>query len=306
MYNHHLDTYIEVAETGSFSKAAQKLYITTVSVMNQMNALEKHIGVKLFNRTNRGVTLTEAGESIYRDAKKMIADSDEAIARARQIAGQEQSVIRIGTSVLRPCRRLIDLWTKADSGKSSIRIKIVPFDDDPASLSAMMNSLGQDIDCFISPCDSNAWKRSYGVLPLTSSRCCIAMSRRHPLSKKTMLHWSDLDGQTLLLLKEGSSAFLDQMRREILADHPGVRIQDLPNYYDMEVFNDLERRDCLMEVPDVWTDVHPSIATIPMDWNYEMPFSIVYARKPSRAFEEFLSILTETRRRSPGGSSATR
>lgn len=47
MYNPQLDTFIEVADSGSFSKAAERMYITPVSVMNQVNALEKRIGVPL-------------------------------------------------------------------------------------------------------------------------------------------------------------------------------------------------------------------------------------------------------------------
>ena len=158
MYNPQINTLIQVADAGSFSKAADKMYITPVSVMNQINALEKRIGVKLFERTNQGVELTEAGKSIYHDAQKMIDASERAIARARQIAGVDQVVIRIGTSILRPCKRLIDLWTKADDGTQPFQIKIVPFEDDPASIAAMMKSLGNEIDCFVGPCDSVAWK----------------------------------------------------------------------------------------------------------------------------------------------------
>lgn len=141
MYNPQLDTFIEVADSGSFSKAAERMYITPVSVMNQVNALEKRIGVPLFARTNRGVRLTEAGRSFYSDAKRMIAASDEAIERARKIAGKNQHVIRIGTSILRPCKRLLDLWSRAGGGQN-FQIRIVPFGDDPAGMASMLKSLG--------------------------------------------------------------------------------------------------------------------------------------------------------------------
>ena len=47
MYNRELITFIAVADQGSFLKAAQELYITPASVMNQMNKLERIIGAKL-------------------------------------------------------------------------------------------------------------------------------------------------------------------------------------------------------------------------------------------------------------------
>ena len=228
MYNPQIETLVQVADAGSFSKAAEKMYITSVSVMNQMNTLEKRIGVKLFERTNQGVELTEAGQSIYHDAKQIIAASEAAIERARKIAGVEQPVIRIGTSILRPCKRLIDLWAKADDGAQSFQIKVVPFEDDPASISAMMKSLGNEIDCFVGPCDSVSWKKSYSIYPLGICKCCIAVSRRHRLSKRKALCWDDMAGETLILVKRGQSSVVDRMRDEIETSHPDIRIVDTP------------------------------------------------------------------------------
>lgn len=288
MYNPQIETLIEVADLGSFSKAAEKMYITSVSIMNQINSLEKRVGVKLFERTNQGVTLTEAGQSFYHDARQIIAASDAAIQKARQIAGIEQSIIRIGTSIMRPCKRLMDLWTSVDNGTQPFQIKIIPFEDDPASISAMLKSLGNEIDCFVGPCDSATWKKSYSIFPLGICKCCIAVSRRHRLAKKNCLDWSDMEGETLMLVKRGESSILDRMREEIENTHPGIQIVDSPNFYDMEAFNACEQHGYMMEVPDTWAEIHPSIVTIPVKWDYELPFGVIYAQKPSRAFEQFI------------------
>ncbi len=288
MYNPQIETLIEVADLGSFSKAAEKMYITSVSIMNQINSLEKRVGVKLFERTNQGVTLTEAGQSFYHDARQIIAASDAAIQKARQIAGIEQSIIRIGTSIMRPCKRLMDLWTSVDNGTQPFQIKIIPFEDDPASISAMLKSLGNEIDCFVGPCDSATWKKIYSIFPLGICKCCIAVSRRHRLAKKNCLDWSDMEGETLMLVKRGESSILDRMREEIENTHPGIQIVDSPNFYDMEAFNACEQHGYMMEVPDTWAEIHPSIVTIPVKWDYELPFGVIYAQKPSRAFEQFI------------------
>ena len=291
MYNPQINTLIQVAGAGSFSKAADKLYITTVSVMNQINALEKRIGVKLFERTNQGVELTEAGKSIYHDAQQMVKASERAIARARQIAGVDQAVIRIGTSILRPYKRLMDLWAKADDGTQPFQIKIIPFEDDPASIAAMMKSLGNEIDCFVGPCDSVAWKKSYSIYPLGMCKCCVAVSRRHRLARKKILYWDDMAGETLMLVKRGQSSVVDHMRDEIKAFHPDIHIVDTPNFYDMEAFNACEQHGYLMEVPDTWAEVHPSIVTLPVEWDFEMPFGVVCAQKPSMAFSSFMKAI---------------
>ncbi len=47
----------------------------------------------------------------------------------------------------------------------------------------------------------------------------------------------------------------------------------------------------LMETLDVWTNVHPSLVTRPMEWNYEMPYGIIYAKKPSESVKRFINVI---------------
>ena len=72
MYNPQLDTFICVVEAGSFSKAAEELYISAPAVIKQINSLENSLNLQLFERTHRGLIITEAGKSLYQDAKYMV------------------------------------------------------------------------------------------------------------------------------------------------------------------------------------------------------------------------------------------
>ena len=54
MYNKDLDIFKAVAETGSFSKAAQKCFITHTAVIKKMGNLETHFGATLFHRSTQG------------------------------------------------------------------------------------------------------------------------------------------------------------------------------------------------------------------------------------------------------------
>lgn len=85
MYNPQLETFITVAESGSFAKAADKLYISPTVVIKQINILESNLDIKLFNRTHRGLTLTAAGKSLYSDAKYIIRYSHESLCCAAGI-----------------------------------------------------------------------------------------------------------------------------------------------------------------------------------------------------------------------------
>lgn len=96
MYNRHLETFICVADFGSFSKAAEALYISSTAVIKQINLLEQELGLQLFDRTHRGISLTKAGRSIYGDAKYLIQYSKDSLTRAQNAMQSEEKVVRIG------------------------------------------------------------------------------------------------------------------------------------------------------------------------------------------------------------------
>ena len=105
MFDGRLETFIKVAECGSFTKAADDLYITPTAVMKQINALEKELEVALFERTNHGLRITRAGESFLQDARYIL----EYVSRAEQKApeifeGEHRRSNRIGTSVMTPAK----------------------------------------------------------------------------------------------------------------------------------------------------------------------------------------------------------
>lgn len=112
MYNHQLDAFVRTADLGSFSRAAKALYISTPSLVQQVNLLEDRVGFRLFERSNRGVVLTAAGKSLYEDSKTIIRLSNEAVRKARSLAESSETTVRVGTSLLFKCRMLPDIWSR--------------------------------------------------------------------------------------------------------------------------------------------------------------------------------------------------
>ena len=293
MLNPYIKAFLRVAKCGSFSSAAEQLYISKVSVMNQINALEARVGVPLFERTHHGVSLTDAGKSFYKNAEAMLRLSEDAIHEARQIGGAVSQTIRIGTSIMRPCNSLIELWENAGADSTEYQFSVVPFNDDVDSLNAMLAAIGDKIDCFVTPCGSMSMLMNYSFLPLGSRKCAIAMSKKHPLAKKESLQWADLEGESLLLVKRGESYVLDEMRDEIHRIHTSVHVVDFDGYYDLSAFNLCEQRGYLMETLDMWASLHPSLATIPVNWDYEMPYGIIYAKTPSDTVKTFIDAISK-------------
>jgi len=146
MYDKHLDAFLSVADCGSFSKAAEKAYISPNAIIKQVNLLEADLGLTLFRRTNHGVIMTNAGSVIYHEAKKMVRFSEQAVQKAKKAEQTAQKIIRIGTSLLRPCKTIIDLWATVSENYPDIQLQIVPFDDNYSEWISTLRSLGKKID----------------------------------------------------------------------------------------------------------------------------------------------------------------
>ena len=125
--NINFTAFIRVAEAGSFNKAAESLYITSTALIKQINLLESELGLRLFNRSHRGLTLTKAGESLYKDAKYIIDYSRESVERAKAAMLEESQIIRIGTSPVMPAQMLMNLWPKIHDRCSDLNFRLVTF-----------------------------------------------------------------------------------------------------------------------------------------------------------------------------------
>jgi len=67
-----LETFVAVVETGSFSRAAEKLETTPGALSRRVSALERRLGLRLLNRTTRKISLTEAGSQYYADLNDIL------------------------------------------------------------------------------------------------------------------------------------------------------------------------------------------------------------------------------------------
>lgn len=131
MYNPQLDTFICVVEAGSFSKAAEELYISAPAVIKQINSLENSLNLQLFERTHRGLIITEAGKSLYQDAKYLIQYSKESLIRAQEAMNHNEEIIRVGISPMTPPEVFVELWPKIQKIYPEMKFKLITFENTP-------------------------------------------------------------------------------------------------------------------------------------------------------------------------------
>lgn len=294
MYNSQLTTFLCAADCGSFTHAAEQLYLSPTAVMKQINALEKHLGFPLFQRTSQGVCLTTAGESIYNDAKYMITYSEEAVKRARDLVEQEQAVLRVGTSMLNPCKIFMDLWYQTSGCFPQFQIQVVPFDDNHEGILSVIDQIGEKFDFLVGVCDSAKWLTRCHFFKLGEFRKMIAVPLKHRLACREILTVSDLYGETLMMVKQGDSNVNDRLRDDLTRNHPQIQIEDTPHYYDIHVFNRCAESGHLLLTLECWKDIHPSLVSIPIDWEYTIPYGLIYAKNPTADVLQFLNVLKMT------------
>src|SRR3954470_15700158 len=92
----HLRTLREVIQRGSFAAAANRLGYTASAVSQQMAALERETGVRLFHRSARKVLPTSAAEVMARHAAIVLADMDRLVAAVRQAHRNTEQEVRLG------------------------------------------------------------------------------------------------------------------------------------------------------------------------------------------------------------------
>ena len=293
MYHPLLDTFIAVADSGSFNKAAERLFLSPTAVMKQMNALETHLSLRLIDRTQSGIRLTEAGRRIYEDAKFIMDYSRKSIAGAKALADASRKTFCVGTSLLNPAKPFVDLWYSLNQQFPDYKLHLVPFEDDHNGILSEISGLGEKFDFLIGVCDSKAWMSLCNFLPLGRYKKMIAVRRGHPLAAKSKLTFSDLYGQTLMMVQKGDSGINDFLRNDITLHHPKIKIEDTPPFYDMSVFNRCAETDNVLLSIECWMDVHPGLVTIPVEWDYSIPYGILYALSPPEDVEEFIQAVSK-------------
>ena len=90
-----LRIFVRVVEAGSFSEAGRQLGMAPSSISRQINELEDSLGSRLFQRTTRKLSLTEAGELYYESATSIVTEIDEAKLALSQLDGTPTGILRL-------------------------------------------------------------------------------------------------------------------------------------------------------------------------------------------------------------------
>ena len=297
MYNPLLDTLLAVAEEGSFTRASERLYLSPTAVMKQINTLEKQLDLSLLRRTPAGVSLTPAGEVVCREARFLQDYSRKALAQARAAESRYDTTFCVGTSLLNPAKPFMDVWYRVKDAFPDYKLHLVPFEDNHEGILSEIRLLGEKFDFLMGVCDSRAWLSLCRFLPMGRYRKMVAVPREHRLAGKKRLTLPDLYGETLMMVQRGDSGVNDFLRNDLERNHPQIKIEDTARFYDLSVFNRCAESGRVLLTIECWQDVHPGLVTLPVEWDYSIPYGLLYVREAPADVLRFV----ETVRQEVGG-----
>jgi DNA-binding transcriptional LysR family regulator len=129
-----LQIFAHVVESGSFAAAAKALGVTRSAVCRRIDGLERRLGARLLDRTTRRLSLTEAGETLYHRAQRILNEIAEAELIVSEYGGEPRGTLRITSPIMIGLHRLIPILPEFLGLYPQIKVQLDLSDDeiDPA------------------------------------------------------------------------------------------------------------------------------------------------------------------------------
>lgn len=194
MNMHHLRSFLLIAEKKSFSSAAQDMFISVQAIRQQIGLLEKEIGVPLFVRNTKGVSLTAEGSIFYEKAEQLLELHDTCLEEVRDFADkQKQLHISMYVNPILPA--ITDICSEFSKQYPTIEQHIVPSGQPVGSI---FSDLSKGIvDIFLYPKTKHNMS-NIGFTELYSNRAVCLVSPSHHLSESQALDIRDLQNEKIM------------------------------------------------------------------------------------------------------------
>ena len=218
MEDHKLKVFCTVAETRSFSKTSEIIHLTQPAVSLQIQALEEIYETKLFDRSSSMVSLTPAGEVLYKYAKDILT----LYASADKVIGKLTGLVK-GSVTIGACSNIGNYVLPSvitDFRKTHPKIKIHLLVSNTKRVVELLNSGNIDIGIV----EGDVVRQKMVVKKLISDELLVIVSPSHQWAKKKEVSISDLSKEPFIFREAGSGT--RQMIEKFLSRH-GISPQDM-------------------------------------------------------------------------------
>ena len=195
----HIRAFLKIAETRNFTRAANDLHVSQSALTVQVQQLEESLGVRLFDRNKRGVTLTAAGKDVFGPLQRLFNDAQTIVEHARDLSSASTGFVSIAalpTVCAGPLPELVRSFLESYPG---IRVQI----SDVIAERVREAVLKREVDFGIGTLHGR--DAELRATPLFQDRLVVFTPPGHPLSEKRSVTLREASAHGLILPGRASS-----------------------------------------------------------------------------------------------------
>lgn len=280
MTDKQLASFVSAAHWGSFSKAAANSYISVPAFAQQIRLLEKEMGMALFNRSSKGVTLTRAGEAFLPFARAMLANLSEGLSKAKAAMGQQS--VRVSFNTAEPLPSFV--------AEIACRFKLVNPDVSVEYIASAYESWVEDVAmrrsdvCFFMPPDYLPDDLEF--VPLYEDRIVCCVRPASPLAARNEIDLTDLRGETVYVDESyGGNSSFKGLFDDATAQAMGFALEREP--FTMQEVIEVLMRGGVLPVPERYASSCTPLAPVPLAEGF-IAQGVVARKDRSQETDEFI------------------
>ncbi|MDY6905101.1 MAG: LysR family transcriptional regulator [Thermodesulfobacteriota bacterium] len=186
----HLKLVKAIADSGTMTRAAEKLYVTQPALSQQLTDLEGKLEIALFHRTKKKMILTSAGEALLTTAGEVLDSIKQTELRISKMVHGETGKLRIGTTCMLSYKWLPDVMRQLQEAFPKVDIEL------KTSMEVLEDLKNNKLDLVISTMVDD--HPAFITEPLFKDEILITMSPRDLLAAKAFLIAEDFEGTNLI------------------------------------------------------------------------------------------------------------
>lgn len=206
--------FVAVAHAGSFTRAAEQLFITQSALSSLIRNLESELALRLVDRTTRRLELTDEGEELLRSLERLLGDLDRIRTDLRDVNAMRRGRVRIGTTPLLASTFMATAVQAFSRQYPDITVRVV---DDTAT--QLLQGLHEgDIDLLVATLEGTNVALNSTVL--LSDAMVLVCPGDHRFAQQSQVCWSDMQCEPVVALRKGSGlrAITDQVLQSMGVD----------------------------------------------------------------------------------------
>ena len=278
-----LEYFLAVSATKSFTRAAERLYVSQPSVTNTIRGLETELGIQLFERSQKQAVLTSEGRIFHSHVEHLMKGISHTLDEIQAIRNLNGGVLSLGLSPMACVPVTFSLIRSFGDNYPEILLRFT--EKSPQELLRLLMEGKLDAALLVGGETIPALE----YLPVASLEMVICFARRHPLRRHNSLRLENIEDETWILpaAENASSAELEAALSANGAQRKRIDIEEV------QTMKGLAAAGCGIAVlPEALCETDDSLSTAVMEPPLHLPLMLAYKsnRHQSHATEAFLSL----------------